>query len=208
MWVAPPFGAFKEFPGRSRLDRLAAAVGQVLPGHKAFRSHLMSDDSGPSGGHWRTRWPEVVMALMLLAIAFLVIKDSLRVGTGWSDDGPRSGYFPFYIGLLLALSSGWILLSQLRRWASDKTVFAEHEQMRLVFAILWPMVVYVAAIFFIGIYIASAVLIAYFMWRYGRYKWAVTLPVAIGVPLFFYIVFERWFLVMLPKGPIEQMLGL
>ena len=168
----------------------------------------MSDESGPAGGHWRTRWPELLLALFLLAVALLVIKDSVRVGTGWGDDGPRSGYFPFYIGVLLALASGWTLLGVLRRWASDKTVFADHEQMRLVWAILWPMVVYVAAIFLIGIYISSAVLIAYFMRRYGRYKWAVTVPVAIGVPLFFFIVFERWFLVMLPKGPIERLLGL
>jgi putative tricarboxylic transport membrane protein len=168
----------------------------------------MSDESGPQSGQLRTRGPEVAMALFLLAIAGLVIKDSLRVGTGWGDDGPRSGYFPFYIGVLLALASAWVLLSQLRHWASDKAVFAEHEQLRLVLAILWPMVVYVAAIFFIGIHISSAVLIAYFMWRYGRYTWRVTAPVAIGVPLFFFVVFERWFLVMLPKGPIEQMLGL
>jgi putative tricarboxylic transport membrane protein len=174
----------------------------------AFWSDLMSDESSSAGGHWRMRWPEVLMALFLLAIAVLVISDSLRVGTGWGDDGPRSGYFPFYIGVLLALASVWILLGQLRQWASDKTVFADHEQLRLVFAILWPMVVYVAAIFFIGIYFSSAVLIAYFMVRYGRYKWLITLPVAVGVPLFFFVVFERWFLVMLPKGPIEQMLGL
>ncbi len=168
----------------------------------------MSDESGPVGGHWRTRWPELLTALFLLAVALLVIMDSLRVGIGWGDDGPRSGYFPFRVGVLLALASGWIVLGLVRRWASDTTVFAEHEQMRLVWAILWPMVIYVASIFFIGIYISSAVLIAYFMRRYGRYKWAVTLPVAIGVPLFFFLVFERWFLVMLPKGPIEQMLGL
>jgi putative tricarboxylic transport membrane protein len=168
----------------------------------------MSNESGPPEGHWRNRWPEVAMALFLLVIAALVITDSLRVGTGWSDEGPRSGYFPFYIGVLLAASSAWVLIGVLRRWASDKSVFAEHGQLWLVLAILWPMVAYVAAIFVIGIYISSAVLIAYFMARYGRYKWRITLPVAIGVPLFFFVVFERWFLVMLPKGPIEQMLGL
>ena len=75
-------------------------------------------------------------------------------------------------------------------------------------AVLVPMVVYVALIFGIGIYIASALLIGYFMFRYGRYRWAVTLPVAIGVPLFFFVVFERWFLVLLPKGPLERLLGL
>jgi hypothetical protein len=35
-----------------------------------------------------------------------------------------------------------------------------------------------------------------------------TASVAIGVPLFFFFVFERWFLVLLPKGPIEAMFGL
>lgn len=176
----------------------------------------MSVESGESntpevsgtGGSLGMRWPEVLMAAFMLSVAALVIIDSRRVGTDWGDDGPKSGYFPFYIGLMLAVASSWILLSQLRRWSSDKAVFAEHGQLRLVMAVFVPMVLYVALIFGIGIYFASAVLIGYFMFRYGRYSYAITLPVAIGVPLFFYVVFERWFLVMLPKGPIETLLGL
>lgn len=161
-----------------------------------------------SSGHLDARWPELLMAAFLLVVAILVIVDSVRVGTGWADDGPRSGYFPFYIGLMLAGASGWIMLSQLSRWKRDRAVFAEHEQLRLVMAVFVPMVVYVALIFGIGIYVASALLIGYFMRRYGKYRWVITLPVAIGVPLFFFVVFERWFLVLLPKGPLERLLGL
>jgi hypothetical protein len=167
-----------------------------------------SNDAGAPVGQLRTRWPELLVAAFLFALAMLVITDSIRVGNGWGDDGPKSGYFPFYIGLLLAGSSAWILLGQLRRWTKDAAVFADLEQLRLVMAVLWPMVVYVGLIFVIGIYIASALLIAYFMIRYGKYRWMVTWPTAIGVPLFFFLVFERWFLVMLPKGPIERLLGL
>jgi len=156
----------------------------------------------------RTRGPELTVAALLLAIALLVITDSLRVGIGWADDGPRAGYFPFYIGLLLAASSGWILLGQLRRWASSHEEFATHKQIGLVVAVLVPMVLYVGLIFVLGIYLASALLIGFFMFKHGKYKAKVALPVAIGVPLFFYAVFERWFLVPLPKGPIEQWLGL
>ena len=156
----------------------------------------------------RTRGPELAVAALLLAIALLVITDSLRVGIGWADDGPRAGYFPFYIGLLLAASSGWILLGQLRRWASSHEEFATHKQIGLVVAVLVPMVLYVGLIFVLGIYLASALLIGFFMFKHGKYKAKVALPVAIGVPLFFYAVFERWFLVPLPKGPIEQWLGL
>ena len=63
-----------------------------------------------------SRVPELVVALLLMALAVLVIVDSIRVGTGWGDEGPRSGYFPFYIGLALLLSSGWVALRQLLRW--------------------------------------------------------------------------------------------
>lgn len=156
----------------------------------------------------RTRGPELAVAAFLFILAMLVITDSLRVGIGWADDGPRAGYFPFYIGLLLAGSSGWVLLGQLRRWSSDTDEFATQKQVGLVVAVLVPIVVYVGLIFALGIYIASALLIAYFMFRHGRYKPVIALPVAIGVPLVFYLVFEKWFLVPLPKGPIEAMLGL
>lgn len=168
----------------------------------------MDPQHDPRASTVRTRGPELVVAGLLFAIALLVISDSLRVGIGWADDGPRSGYFPFYIGLLLAASSGWILLGQLRRWSSSHEEFASRQQIGLVVAVLVPMVLYVALIFGLGIYIASALLIGYFMLRHGRYKAGLALAVAIGVPLVFYAVFEKWFLVPLPKGPIEQLLGL
>jgi putative tricarboxylic transport membrane protein len=166
----------------------------------------MSDGDG-AGHDVSVRWPEVAVAGLLMAIALLVIVDSLRVGIGWSDDGPRSGYFPFYIGLLLLTSSGWTLLKQLLAWRRTNEVFAERSQLGMVLAILWPMGVYVGGIYLLGLYLASLVLIAYFMRRYGKYGWLPTAGVAVGVPLFFFLVFERWFLVPLPKGPIERLLG-
>ena len=156
----------------------------------------------------KSRWPELAVSGFLLIIGCMVVADSLRVGIGWAEDGPRSGYFPFYIGLILLGSSGTVFVKQLLRWKRDDEVFAQREQIRLVIAVLVPMVVYVAAIFVLGIYLSSALLIGYFMVRYGKYRWAITLPVAIGVPLLFFLVFERWFLVPLAKGPLERLMGL
>jgi hypothetical protein len=154
-----------------------------------------------------TRWPEVVVAACLMLLAVLVITDSVRVGTGWADDGPRAGYFPFYIGLLLLVSSGTVLVTALLGWRKADPVFVEREQLRMVFAVLVPMVLYVGGIALVGIYLASLVLIGYFMRRYGKFGWPVTAAVSVGVPLLFFMVFERWFLVPLPKGPIERLLG-
>lgn len=161
-------------------------------------------DAGAVG----SRWPEVIVAAMLLGVAVLVIVDSLRVGNGWADDGPQSGYFPFYIGLILLASSGSVLIGTLLKWRGENPVFAERTQLASVLAVLVPMAVYVGAIAFLGIYVASFFLIAYFMRRHGKYGWPATVAVSAAVPLVVYIVFERWFLVLLPKGPLETMLGL
>jgi len=155
----------------------------------------------------RMRGPELGLAGFLLLLAVLVIIDSLRVGIGWADDGPRSGYFPFYIGLLLMASSGTVFVATLLRWHQPSPVFAEREQLATVFAMLVPMVVYVGAIVWLGIYLSSALLIGYFMRRYGKFAWWITALVSVSVPIAFFLVFERWFLVPLPKGPIEHWLG-
>ena len=166
----------------------------------------MNKPEGEAGSVGK-RWPELGLALLLLGVAVLVIVDSLRVGIGWADDGPRSGYFPFYIGLALLGSSGWIALQQLLHWRRNGP-FAERAQLALVWAILWPMVIYVALVATLGIYVASATLITYFMLRHGKHGLPLTLAVALGVPLLCFLTFERWFLVSLPKGPLEALLGL
>jgi hypothetical protein len=155
----------------------------------------------------RARWPEAAVAVLLQAIATLVILDSLRVGVGWADDGPRSGYFPFIVGVLLFASATWILVAQLRRWHTDRSEFAERAQLRQVMSMAVPITLYVGAIAVVGLYLASIALIAWFMLRHGRYRILPTAAVSVGVPLLAFLVFERWFLVPLPKGPVETLLG-
>jgi hypothetical protein len=163
------------------------------------------EDAG-TGTAMPTRWVELGVGAFLLALALLVIADSLRVGAGWADDGPRAGYFPFYIGSALLGASLWIIVQQLRHW-SRLEAFAERAQLKDVVSVLVPMIVHVALVKFIGIYVASALLIAYFMVRHGSHRRWVTALVSIGVPIVSFLVFERWFVVPLPKGPLEALLG-
>ena len=166
-----------------------------------------SGDAQTESAATLTRGPELVVGLVLMAIAGLVITDSMRVGTGWGDEGPRSGYFPFYIGLFLLIASAFIVLSTLLKWSKSQAVFATREELVPVFQMLVPMVIYVVAMVYLGIYLPSAILIGYFMRHHGSFAWPASLGVSISVPLVFFLVFEKWFLVPLPKGPIENMLG-
>ena len=80
-------------------------------------------------------------------------------------------------------------------------------QLGRVAQVFVPTAIYVAAIYGVGIYVASALFIGYFMRRHGRFGWPLTGAVSVGVPLLLFMLFERWFLVSLPKGPIERLLG-
>ena len=167
----------------------------------------MNEETPDDGPALADRGPALVVALLLMVFAVGVIADSLRVGIGWAPDGPRSGYFPFYIGLLLLGASATIMIRTLLTWKKPRAAFAQHAQLSSVISVLVPMIIYVVAISFLGIYVASAFLIGYFMRRHGKFGWATTVGISLGVPIVFFIVFERWFLVPLVKGPLEQMLG-
>ena len=86
-------------------------------------------------------------------------------------------------------------------------VFASWSQLRSVMSVVLPTAVYVGALPYLGIYLTSMILIGGFMKWLGRYAWPITAAISIGVPLVAYFTFEKWFLVPLPKGPIEDWLG-
>lgn len=162
----------------------------------------------PSGIKWC--WAELGLALFLLGIGGVVMVDSLRVGIGWAADGPRAGYFPFYVGLVLSLVSACIAVRQLLAWAiahQAQPYMVQAQQLRDLAAVLVPTTLYVASIWVLGIYLPSALLIAYFMWRQGGYRWFVIGLMSIGFSLCCFVVFERWFLAPLPKGPLEHWMG-
>ena len=165
------------------------------------------NEAAGHGAGLKRRIPEAGVALLLLAIGLVVIYDSLRVGIEWADDGPRAGYFPFYIGCLLVLSSGWNLARTLLAWRQDNAIFSAWSELRDVMAMLVPMTVFVIAVPWLGLYVPGALLIGYFMRRHSEFSWLTTITVSVAVPVTFFLIFERWFLVPLAKGPLEAWLG-
>ena len=144
----------------------------------------------------------------LFLVAVVVMADSLRLGVGWREsEGPTAGYFPFYIGLFLAVASG---INLGRAWfdrAAATRTFVTRTAIARVLAMLLPFAGYVLALSYIGIYVASALYIALFMWWFGRYPPSRGIAVGAVIAAVLFLMFEVWFLVPLPKGPIEHLLG-
>jgi hypothetical protein len=156
--------------------------------------------SGPS-----QREVESGVAIATAVFALIVIYGSIQAGIGWGDEGPKAGFFPFYVGLTILIASVVNLVHA--RTVPRSDLFAEWGQLRQVLWVVIPTAIYVGVIPWIGIYVSSTLLVAFFMRRLGNYGWALIAAIALGVPLVVFLVFERWFLVPLPKGPIEALLG-
>jgi putative tricarboxylic transport membrane protein len=168
----------------------------------------MSEISHGAGGTGPShRAVEVGVALFIALLAVIGIVGSLKAGVGWGPEGPKAGFFPFYISLIVLISCAVNLISAFREF-TGREMFAEWGQIRQVMSVVIPTTVYVFAVPPLGMYLSSGLLIGVFMKWIGRYSWLVVLAVAIGVPIATFILFERWFLVPLPKGPIEDWLGL
>ena len=152
------------------------------------------------------RGAETAVCLLMVVFGIIVIMGSLQVGINWGVEGPKAGFFPFYLGVIIIGSSIFNLLQNMS--TDGRKIFASWGQLRQVLSVVVPTAIYVLVITIVGIYLSSMVLIAVFMKWLGRYPWLLVLAIAIGVPVIFYLMFERWFLVPLPKGPIEEWLNL
>ena len=161
---------------------------------------------GARGGGPSHRAVEIGVALFTAAFALIVVAGSVQAGVGWGAEGPKAGFFPFYVGLVI-LGSSIINFGGVISRRPDDRLFAEWGQLSQVMAMLVPTAIYVALVPWIGIYVASVLLIAVFMRWLGRYGWGMITAVAVGVPVVTFVIFEKWFLVPLPKGPIEDYLG-
>jgi hypothetical protein len=170
-------------------------------------------DTGDDAPMLSTRAVELGVALLTAAIGAVVMHGSYKEGIAWDVSGPQSGTFPFYIGAIMLAASAGTIFFTLRDWRALAACFIARGPFRHVAAVFVPICIYGIAIRLLGMYLASAMLIAWFMWRdtdeegQRRYRMPKIAMVSIGVVVASYLIFERWFEVPLYAGPIVEWFG-
>jgi len=155
------------------------------------------------------RRADAVCATVLLSGAVVVAGEGLRLGIGWSTDGPQSGFFVFYLGVALAVSSA-VVLGQAVFLAGAplyRRPFVTAGQLAPVLKVAAPAAAMVLFTHWLGLYVAGGVYLAAYMRWIGRHPWPLTLALGVAIPVATFLIFEVWFLVPMPKGPLEAWLG-
>ena len=151
------------------------------------------------------RAADLITASDLMLLGGVVFYDAVRLGVGWGTDGPKSGFFPFWLAVIMITACALIFLQAL--WRAPKRAFVTREQLGPVLKVLWPAAAMVVVMQGVGLYVASALYMGFYMRWVGRHSWLAVVLCAIGVPVLTFVVFEMWFLVPMPKGPLEAWLG-
>jgi putative tricarboxylic transport membrane protein len=150
---------------------------------------------------------DVVVSLLLLALAALLAYDNWRTGSSWDSTGPQAGYFPFYLSLLLGGAAVYGVISEILARKQAGEVFVTQEQFRRVLQVFLPTLAFCLATQWLGLYVASFVLVAGFMMYVGRIAaWKSLLTAALFVVVMF-VTFDVAFDVIMPKGPLEALIG-
>ena len=153
----------------------------------------------------------LVTAAVLMLLGGIVIYDALRLGAGWSSEGPQSGFFPFWLATLLVTVSVVLFVQALRSRSQEP--FVTGERFVPVLKVLGPLAGFVVITdppgpwSGLGLYVAAGLYLGFYMRWVGRHDWRTVAALATVIPVISFLIFETWFLVPMPKGPVEAWLG-
>jgi putative tricarboxylic transport membrane protein len=166
---------------------------------------IAPDDNSPAVTS--NRAVDIVVSLLLLALAVTLGFDNWRTGIGWDAAGPEPGYFPFYLSVILGGASLYGLTAALLSRKEALQTFVTRAQIRRVLAVFVPTFMFCLVTQFLGLYVASFLLIGGFMRLVGRIALWKSLLTAFLFTAIMFVTFDIVFDVIMPKGPLEAAFG-
>lgn len=157
------------------------------------------------------RTADAATMLLLMGFSLVMAYDNWQTGIAWAPDGPEPGYFPFYLAVIMLLASlyGLIMPMLAARGGSKEgdEAFVTRDQLRRVLMVFVPTVAFCVATQWLGLYVASFLLVSGFMWWIGKIKPWKSVLTALIFSVAMFCTFQIAFDVIMPKGPLEALLG-
>lgn len=150
---------------------------------------------------------EVGVALGVLAFGILTVIGATQSEIGWQG-GPRPGYMPLAVGLIIIGSALGILAGTVLRRRQLADIVFTGEQMGYVATLLIPLICFIVGVTTLGMYVSIVLYMAILLRWQGHYRYDLSFACGLLVAASCFAVFELWFKLPLPKGPLEAMLGI
>jgi hypothetical protein len=153
------------------------------------------------------RTVEMVTLGVILGFAVLMGWDNWKTGISWEPTGPAAGYFPFWVSVILGGACLFGLATEWMKRRDPGEAFVTRNQFKRVLQMFIPTFLYVPVTQWLGLYVASFILIAGFMIVVGHIKAWKSLLTAFIFSALMFATFDVAFDVIMPKGPLERLFG-
>jgi putative tricarboxylic transport membrane protein len=120
----------------------------------------------------------------------------------WSSTGPGSGFFPIWLGAIMAVLALLLLARAARsRDAGGSWLPRGHGLTRLA-TVVAATALFVAVLRTLGMMLATALFLTGILRFVEGYRWSAALGIAVATALVNYLVFAYWLQVPFPTGLI------
>ncbi len=139
-----------------------------------------------------------------MILSLLVIFESFRLGFGWEEmSGPQAGFVPFYLALLMFLSSAFIFyLAWKDKKKEDDNFFINRQGMMEAMKIASTSLLFTVIIVYAGVYFAILIFSPIFVRWLGKHNWPTVIAFTIGITLAIYFGMEVGLKIPLPRSSL------
>jgi putative tricarboxylic transport membrane protein len=143
----------------------------------------------------------LIASIVLLALSGYVIKESLKMKL-LESYGPGVGFFPFWLGVILALLAMILIVKNWRlpTGANDRSPFANKKAVISVSIVMAALAAYIILMEWIGFISNTILFVAFLLKVLERERWLVTLPVSVMTAATLYIIFQVLLGIKLPAN--------
>lgn len=123
-------------------------------------------------------------------------------------EGPGSGFWPFWLSLIMLLCSIWTMVNWYRRTSppsQSQDVYLDSYGKKMVLLVGGGIIVFLFVIEVLGFYGAIPLFLIYYMKFLGRHGWFATLAISISTPVVCFFFFDIAMRIVLPKGYLEPL---
>ncbi|KMW59172.1 Tricarboxylate transport protein TctB [Candidatus Rhodobacter oscarellae] len=127
---------------------------------------------------------------------------------GWTDEGPGSGFWPFWLSMIMFLCCVWIAANWFRRLSppsQSDAPFLDSYGKKMLALVGGGVFGFLILIGLIGFYGAMFVFMMYYLLVIGRHRLSVSLAISVALPVVCFFFFDVAMRIFLPKGYLEPL---
>jgi len=155
------------------------------------------------------RRAEIITALLMAGLSLYLMFKSAELPIGWiPGEGPGGGFWPFWLAAIMFGSTIWVMVNWYRRTSppsQSEDPYLDAYGLKMFILVGGGITGMIALVEIIGMHLAVAVFLIYYIRFLGGHSWKVTLGVSLPSPVVTFLFFDVALRKFLPPGFMDPL---